>query len=89
MGEESENMKEISKAKLYIKLPNITIVAKTDDDVNLRKGEYIKIQLGASHLDVCAVVTSSQYKTGKNTYQVDAEEVETVKDSKIREVFMV
>jgi hypothetical protein len=83
-----KKLKECKKKKLSIKLPNMTLTVKITDEVNLKKDDHIKIQMGKS-LVILAKVSVNQYGTEKNVDKVEVDEVESVDSSKIKEVFVI
>jgi hypothetical protein len=83
-----KKIKEYKKKKLSIKFPSVTLTAKVDDDINLKKGDHIKLQMGQK-LEMFGIVTTSQCESGKNIDMIEVDEVDSVEKSKIKEVFIL
>ena len=82
-----KKMKESNRKKLYIKLPNITLVTRVSSETNLEKGDIIKIHIGTK-ITIYAEVQTPQYQNKKNLLQIDVKEIDGVDDTKVKEVFM-
>jgi hypothetical protein len=82
-----KKVKECSKKKLSIKLPNMTVTAKVDEKLKLKKGDHIQINIGK--LTVYGIVATDQSEDGNNIDKIEVDEVETIEKSKIKVVFFI
>jgi len=83
-----KKIKESKKKKLNIKFSNITLTTKIGDSIKLKKGDHIKLQIG-SKIEMYGLVTSDQVSSEKNVDKIEADEVENVSMSQVKEVFTI